>query len=87
MSPQKEELVRQLLADFKKFDRKVDGVIPASLNVETKSAKKLSKILLLLFQPEQYMLVVEYQFCRKDSTLCHHGQLRKVVPTGKRSCG
>ena len=32
--------MRQLLADFKKFDRKVDGVIPASLNVETKSAKR-----------------------------------------------
>ena len=36
----KRRALRQLLADFKKFDRKVDGVIPASLNVETKSAKR-----------------------------------------------
>jgi hypothetical protein len=39
MSPQK-RAVRQLLADFKKIDRMVDRVIPASLNVETKSVEE-----------------------------------------------
>jgi hypothetical protein len=37
--PTKEELLRQFLAYFEKFDRKVERVIPKSPNLDTKRAK------------------------------------------------